>query len=448
VLTSTRTDSPERHRSIAATVAWSYGLLTPAQQELLQALSPFRGGATLAAIEAVLRRDPIDDLGELVDRSLVETTTGTVGKRFDLFTSVQLYASAQAAYNEFSLRHADHFSQLAVDARQPLDDAAASRWVAILGDDIDNLRVALDTLLAGGGIHRGYAMLGGSWRFYQLTGRLDELELWLGRFFAADTAGRPTNERTRALLARAALHYWRSQWQQAAADYEEALGFAETGDDPELLADTLAGLLATRSNASLLGTPVGDAREAMERLRTLATESRDPLRLAYADFYEGSMALVDGTEDVTRLIERLERIAQHFLEAGRHMNVGHTQTATSEVLIAEEDYEAAQRVALDGLTNAEEVGDVFTMSWALLRLAITIIELGNPELGIRIAGAADAARERSGGLLPPPLVAIDGPLERARHVLGDSADVLYDAGRELGLFAAVEMTREVAAGQV
>ena len=84
VLTSKRADSPERHRSITAAVEWSYGLLTANQQELLQALSVFRGGATLAAVETVVGRDPLDDLAELVDRSLLETTTGTVGKRFDM----------------------------------------------------------------------------------------------------------------------------------------------------------------------------------------------------------------------------------------------------------------------------------------------------------------------------------------------------------------------------
>ena len=444
VLKSTRADSPERHRSITAAVEWSYGLLTHAQQELLQALSAFRGGATLAAIEAVFGRDPLEDLGELVDRSLVETSTGRVGKRFGLSTSVQRYASAQVADAELSLRHADHFADLAEDARRPLDDAAASRWVAVLGDDIDNLRAALDTLLARGDIQRGFAVLGGSWRFYQLTGRLDELELWLGRFFAADAGGAQTAERTRALLARAALHYWRSQWQLASDDYEDALAFAESGGDSELLADALAGQLTTRSNAYVLGTPIGDPRGVMERLRTLATETGDLLNLAYADFCEGTVAMVDGTEGVGELIERFERIAHNYREAGRRMNVGHTLMATSELLIAQEDYEAARRVALDALESAEQVGDVFTMAWALLRLAITIVELGDPVLGARIAGAAEAARERSGGRIPPALLPFAGALERGRHILGDAADTAYAEGRELGLFAAVAMAREVA----
>jgi predicted ATPase/class 3 adenylate cyclase len=445
VLQTTRADSPERHRSIAAAVAWSYGLLTKGQQELLQALSVFRGGASLAAIEAVSGRDPLDDLGELVDRSLVETTTGTIGKRFDMLTSVQRYAAAQVPDDaEFARHHIDHFAQLAIDARQALDDAAANRWLAILGDDVDNLRITLDSLLATGDLQRGYAMLGGIWRFFQLTGRLDELDLWLGRFFGADRTAQPTEARTRALMARGAFHYWSNQWQGAADDYDEALAIAEGAGDPELLADALVGVLATRANAYASGTPVGDHREALERLRRIGTETDDPLLLAFADFYEAITAMADGVEDGPPPIQRLERIAQLFLDAGRLMNVAHLRAASCEILIAEGDYDGARRTALDGLDKAEQAGDVFTMSWALFRLAITIIELGDPELGIRIAGAADAARERTGGRLPPPFIPIADALDRARRLLGDTADTLYEGGRELGLFNAMALAKAAA----
>ena len=58
------------------------------------------------------------------------------------------------------------------------------------------------------------------------------------------------------------------------------------------------------------------------------------------------------------------------------------------------------------------------------------------------AGAADAARERSGGRFPPPFVPIDGALDRARATLGDSADELWHEGRSIPLFAAMSMARE------
>ena len=124
------------------------------------------------------------------------------------------------------------------------------------------------------------------------------------------------------------------------------------------------------------------------------------------------------------------------------MNVSHVRTAQAEIHIARNEYEEAHRTALDGLANAEETGDIFTMAWALYRLATAIIGLSDPELGTRVAGAADAARERSGGRFPPSFVPIDGPLERARAALGDGADELWNEGRAIGLFDAMAMARQ------
>ena len=96
VLETRAADAPQRHRSLQAAISWSYDLLTPEQQGVLRTLSVFRGGATLAAIESLAARDVIDDLAELVDRSLVRTSTTTSGKQFDLLDSVLLYAAADS----------------------------------------------------------------------------------------------------------------------------------------------------------------------------------------------------------------------------------------------------------------------------------------------------------------------------------------------------------------
>ena len=446
VLKTTRADSPERHRSIAAAVEWSYDLLTSDQQDLLQALSVFRGGATLDAVAQVAGRDPLDDLGELVDRSLVETSTSKVGKRFDMLTSVHLYTTAQLPHGApYVDRHTDHFASLAVDARAPLDEDVAPRWLARLEDDIDNLRTTLDRLLEAGDAKRGYAVLGGIWRFFHLTGRLDELELWLERVFSADVSGSSTAERARGLMARAALHYWRNDWQRSADDYEAALAIAEGGDDPGLLLDALGGVLATRANAFASGIDVGDVQEALSRVRAMAEEHGDLIHQGYADFYDAITAAAAAPGLQAPDPDVLDRAVEPFRRAGRRMNVSHVRTAQAEIHIARDEYAAAQLAALDGLANAEETGDIFTMSWALYRLATAIIELGEPELGTRIASAANAARERSGSRFPPPFVPIDGALERARAALGDGADELWSEGSEIGLFAAMAMARAATA---
>ena len=77
LLVSGRRDVPDRQRTLRATIAWSYDLLSEAAEALLAACSVFRGGIDLAVLEAVcaeavdLRVPVLDALAELVDHSLL-----------------------------------------------------------------------------------------------------------------------------------------------------------------------------------------------------------------------------------------------------------------------------------------------------------------------------------------------------------------------------------------
>ena len=76
VLTGGARDLPARQRTLRATIAWSYDLLTPTEQALFRRLAVFAGGATLEAAEAVCDRgqrgaDILDGLAALVDQSLL-----------------------------------------------------------------------------------------------------------------------------------------------------------------------------------------------------------------------------------------------------------------------------------------------------------------------------------------------------------------------------------------
>ena len=442
VLKSSRADTPDRHRSIAAAVEWSYGLLNRDQQELLQALSVFRGGATVAAIEAVVGRETLDDLAELVDRSLLVTESSAAGKRFEMLAPVQLFAGEQSPdHDAISVRHSGYFVQLAEDAHEPLDGDARARWIALLTDDHDNLRATLEHLIEGEEHERGYDMLGNIWRFFQSTGRLDELELWLGRVFAADASGEPTVSRARALVARAALHYWRSDYRRAADDYEVALSIAETADDRPLTLEVLGGITSTRGAALGAGEWVGDLMESGERLQQLAVELDDPVGLAQAEFLQAVTAIMGHPESVAQHLDLFERIIGFQQRAGRLMDVAHTQIGKSEIEIGLGDYDQARETTLLSLDTAERAGDLVAMAWGLQRFAITEVELGDPILGARLAGASWAARQRSGGTFPPPFMPIDDPEVRARAAIGQEADQAFADGKELGLLEAVALAR-------
>src|SRR5205085_7834728 len=73
VLTGGPRDKGQWQQTIQATIAWSYDLLTPAEQELFRCLSVFARGCTLDTAQAVCGGDArqiMAGIGGLVNKSL------------------------------------------------------------------------------------------------------------------------------------------------------------------------------------------------------------------------------------------------------------------------------------------------------------------------------------------------------------------------------------------
>jgi predicted ATPase/DNA-binding SARP family transcriptional activator len=90
---------PERQRTLAGAIAWSYDLLFPDDQRGLWALAGFVGGAPLDGVETVLaalgvpHAAAVDVVGRLVDRSLVTIERQDDGAvRYGLLDSVRTFA--------------------------------------------------------------------------------------------------------------------------------------------------------------------------------------------------------------------------------------------------------------------------------------------------------------------------------------------------------------------
>ncbi|MEO3860290.1 hypothetical protein [Acrocarpospora sp. B8E8] len=103
LLTGGRRTSAERHRTLRATIDWSYDLLTRPQQVLFQRLSIFAGPFDLAAAGSVAAGEEldladIDDLlGDLVDKSMLVVESGPFGRRFRLLESIRELAAEHLA---------------------------------------------------------------------------------------------------------------------------------------------------------------------------------------------------------------------------------------------------------------------------------------------------------------------------------------------------------------
>ncbi|HEX8508494.1 MAG TPA: BTAD domain-containing putative transcriptional regulator, partial [Propionibacteriaceae bacterium] len=99
LLTGGRRTSAARHRTLRATIQWSYDLLTPRQQALFQRLSVFAGPFDLEGAGSVAGdadRDRIDELLEgLVEKSMITVVPGSFGRLFRLLETMREFAAEQ-----------------------------------------------------------------------------------------------------------------------------------------------------------------------------------------------------------------------------------------------------------------------------------------------------------------------------------------------------------------
>jgi len=125
VLTSGSRDAGERHRTLRATIDWSYSLLTEAEQRLFRRMAVFAGGCTLADVEAVCAEpgeDCLDELESLVDKALVQVV---LGERFRMLQTIGEFArerlEAAGEAEGISLRHARRQAQVAREIRDGIE---------------------------------------------------------------------------------------------------------------------------------------------------------------------------------------------------------------------------------------------------------------------------------------------------------------------------------------
>ncbi len=153
ILTGGARDLPERQRTMRATLAWSYELLSPAEQVLFRRLAVFVGGWTLEAAERVCLGvkglDLLEGLSSLLDKSLIFKESGSNGEvRFRMLQVLQEFGREQldTAGEGTTTReaHATYYLALVEEAlpQRPADEQ--QRWRARLVPEHDNLRAALN----------------------------------------------------------------------------------------------------------------------------------------------------------------------------------------------------------------------------------------------------------------------------------------------------------------
>jgi non-specific serine/threonine protein kinase len=189
-----RTDD-ERHRTLQATLDWSYGLLDPAAQALLRRLAVFVGGWDVAAAEAICAGEELtagavlDLLDELVDRSLVYVQETGGAPRSGMLETVRQYGLQLLEHmGELAVvrnRHLHWCVTLAEQAASALLGPEQIAWLARLEREHDNLRAAIQWALDRDLRQPCLRLAAGLWQFWRgHRSHLSEGRRWLAAVLA------------------------------------------------------------------------------------------------------------------------------------------------------------------------------------------------------------------------------------------------------------------------
>lgn len=150
-----------RHRSLRATLDWSYRHLAPMERRALRRLSVFGGWFTLPAAVAVTADQPGDEaqaleaVMALASKSLLSTDISGQEFRYRLLHMTRLYAAEllEAGGDALQARrhHAQWQQRLLEEAMREQVPLARARWMQLHRASIDDLRTAIRWSLATGG---------------------------------------------------------------------------------------------------------------------------------------------------------------------------------------------------------------------------------------------------------------------------------------------------------
>jgi tetratricopeptide (TPR) repeat protein len=411
-----------------ATLAWSVGLLAPAERTLFRRLAVFVGGCTVAAAEAVcatpegaepLSINLLDGLEALVDQSLVQQQEEGGAPRVGMLHVVREYALEQLEQSDDATAlhqaHAAYFQALGGEAEPHMWGVGQAEWVRRLELEHDNLRAALGWLRDRGEVERALRLAVAIGRFWFFRSHYAEGGQWVESLLASPGAVAPAL-RVRAVSRAGMLAWMRGDATRLRQLAEEAVTLARAaGDDVE------GGALASqlRAFASLLDGQLDRAAEYADHAVVAARQSGVRGRLGPTLFVQGNALLMKGELERAKAAatEALELLRVQGDEGGQAMCL----ELMGEVACRQGDATNGRRHAKEALKLFQRLEDPTGLAVSLLLLAGVSALEGQFARAGQLFGFADSMVGHSETLSGMTQPSVDAPLRSAQEMLGEEA---------------------------
>jgi non-specific serine/threonine protein kinase len=435
LLTGGGRDLEDRQRTLRATIAWSYDLLTEGARRLLATCSVFAGGASLEVIEAICEAavdigvPVLDGLQELVDLSLLRQVRSPRPSpaRYAMLETIREFAAgrldAMPEAEQARGAHAAAFLALAEADGRPHAGLAKKEWLERIDIEHNNIRAALAWYCE----HDPPAALrlaASMPAFWSLRGHHTE-----GRQRLGELLGRVPDEsmaRVSALSGAAWLAIDQGGYAHAADLLAESIRLGRALGDPvgEGIATVYRGRCTMSTGRIAEGAP------DVERAVALVNEAGDRPAIAFTTFYSALVALLTGRlEAACDLFARSGALAAELglapLSARAQLMLGYPLLDLGEL-------PAARTALAEGFQMSTDVGDRWFVRLGLGGFVGLAVKTRRPRLALRLAGAAEAYRDANEFSMPGPMEEIvDRWLVPTRARAGQAAGRLLAEGREL-----------------
>lgn len=430
-----------RQRTLEAVVAWSYDLLSEAEQHALARLAVFPDHFTLEMAEAVVSGPPIDEpdvvdiVSRLVGKSLVTTVNAPDGLRYQLLEMLRQYGRDRLAERGDVDRVQQRLlawamsgiEQLESVIRTPaMDDAlrqaainvvtyrAAMRWAATHEQEGMALRIASMVPLTH---HRGER-------------RAEILE----RLRQADRAGQLDDAAGgHAWAAVANLAFEQCDWSAGIQAGAEAAGHFQAAGLP-LLAAWAQYLHAVSAWGA--GQLAETDRLISEVIASFRRED-DEMGLGYS-LYVASLRSAD-----LAVAKEMAAEAHELLRRVEHpMGIAHSVEARGIIEFESGEFDGAADFLAEAVNIFASYGNIGCTAHALEAAAVVIRAAGHGDVGvpIELLAAADELRRQSGqGHRPWEIRGRLGNLENRLATPNAAASAAAPPGRDYSLSAAASL---------
>jgi predicted ATPase/DNA-binding CsgD family transcriptional regulator len=430
-----------RHQTLRMTIDWSYDILTSREQQVLRRLSAFAARFTLHDAESVCAddelsaTDTLDLLSSLVDKSLLMKEHFAGRDCYRLHETMREYATLKS-HDE---REDDDLSERCINYYWTtcLSTEAEGRyqlpvWLPWVELEIDNIRAVIEHCISHGDAPRGLD-IAASLRYYWITHGTTESIRWLDLLLSHGEASPRTQ--VRALSLRGWMSILQGDPANAQPWLARAIATARETRQPAELSQALS-IAANAENQ--IGNPIG-ANALLDEAEAItgaigdyaATIELVQARAVHA-FFANDMdaATVTSTEGM-----RLSRVAGDlFYLASMLRNV-------AAIALTNGDLEQANVGAGEALRIARQIDDRIAEFYVLAAMSWLAAIAGQPRLGARLLGAAQAIGAGAGAKIVGPHAPFQTEArESATRALGAARfEVEFEAGKRLDRHAAVRL---------